>query len=181
MNREAVRFENEVESYTRRITTEETRLNDGSVVNPKELQSIQAEVNNLRTRRSRTEDELIGQMERREELESQITPLDVDLTEARDRLTELRGSSEVELEDIGRALESRRAERPASVDAVGDEDLLELYEDQRVLKKGIGVAAVLHKVCQACHQELAPVEYEQLKNSDGIRRCPNCRRILIFA
>lgn len=179
VNRESTRFETEVDSYSRRITTEEGRLYDGSVANPKELQSIRAEIDNLKSRRSRTEDDLLGQMERREELEARIAPLEAELVEARDRLSELRGSSEVELEEIGRTLVSRREERTEAT-ALVDEETLELYEELRASKKGMGAAAVVSKVCMACHQELAPVEYEQLKNTDGIRRCPNCRRILVF-
>jgi predicted nucleic acid-binding Zn-ribbon protein len=179
VNREATRYETEVDSYSRRITTEEGRLYDGSVANPKELQSIRAEIDNLRTRRSRTEDDLLGQMERREELEGGIGPLEAELAEARDRLSELRGSSEVELEEIGRTLESRREERVGSSAAV-DEETLELYEELRASKKGVGAAAVVGRVCMACHQELSPLEYEQVKNQEDIRRCPNCRRILVF-
>src|SRR5687767_10740845 len=44
VGREQTRYETEIESYSRRIDAEEKRLNDGSVVNAKELQSIQAEI-----------------------------------------------------------------------------------------------------------------------------------------
>ncbi|MEX2457950.1 MAG: hypothetical protein WD770_03075, partial [Actinomycetota bacterium] len=37
VNREATRYETEIDSYSRRITTEDGRLYDGSVANPKEL------------------------------------------------------------------------------------------------------------------------------------------------
>ncbi|MEX2458074.1 MAG: C4-type zinc ribbon domain-containing protein, partial [Actinomycetota bacterium] len=124
--------------------------------------------------------DLLGQMERREELEARIGPLEGELTEARDRLSDLRGSSEVELEEIGHTLESRRQERTDATAAV-DEETLELYEELRTSKKGVGAAAVVDRVCMACHQELSPLEYEQVKSDEGIRRCPNCRRILVFA
>jgi predicted nucleic acid-binding Zn-ribbon protein len=174
------RFEHEVETYTQRIDAEQTRMYDGSVANPKELLSIRAEIDNLKSRRSRTEDELLGQMERREEIESRLNPLETELLEAGDRLGELRGSAAAELEDIRAALESRGQERAAAAAAI-EEELLELYQELRAQKKGVGAAAVVAKVCMACHQELSPLEYEQVKNASGIRRCPNCRRILIFA
>jgi predicted nucleic acid-binding Zn-ribbon protein len=180
VGREQTRHEVEIESYSRRIDTEEKRLNDGSVANAKELQSIQAEIHNLKTRRSKAEDELLGQMVQREEMEGRLSPLQAELTEALDRLTEIRGSSAIELEDIEKALEERKQERIEAAAAI-DEELLELYEDLRRMKKGIGAAAVVNHVCMACHQELSPMEYENIKAQDGIRRCPNCRRILIFA
>jgi hypothetical protein len=180
IGREQTRFETEVDTYTRRIEAEEKRLYDGSVVNPKELQSIRAEIDNLKSRRTRTEDELLGQLEKREELDARIGPIEAELAEAHDRLTELRGSSANELEDIYSALAERREERAAAAAAL-DEELLELYEELRGLKKGIGAAAVENRVCMACHQELSPLEYEQVKSATGVRRCPNCRRILVFA
>ena len=46
---------------------------DGSVANAKELDSIRHEVENLKKRRTDREDELLGLMEMREELEGQET------------------------------------------------------------------------------------------------------------
>jgi predicted nucleic acid-binding Zn-ribbon protein len=180
IGREQTRFETEIDSYTRRIEAEEKRLYDGSVANPKELQAIRAEVDNLKSRRTRTEDDLLGQLERREDLESKLGPLETAMAEARDRLTEVQASSAVELDEIRSSLESRAAERRAASGRL-DEELLELYEDLRALKKGVGAAALTDRVCSACHQELSPLEYEQVKSASGIRRCPNCRRILVLA
>lgn len=180
IGREQTRYETEIDSYTRRIEGEEKRLYDGSVVNPKELQAIRAEVDNLKSRRSRTEDELLGQMERREDLETRLAPLETQLAEAHERLTDVRGSSAVELEEILAALEARRGERAEAARTI-EEELLELYEDLRGAKHGVGAAALVDRVCQACHQELSPLEYEQVRNEEGVRRCPNCRRILVLA
>jgi predicted nucleic acid-binding Zn-ribbon protein len=61
-----------------------------------------------------------------------------------------------------------------------DADLLELYEDLRRQKKGVGAAALVDGVCQGCHQQLSAVELDRLRRADGIRRCEHCRRILVF-
>jgi len=177
--REFTRLETEIESFSRKIGDEEKRLFDGSVANPKELQSIRAEVENLKHRRTRTEDELLGQMERREELESELASAEAELQESRDRLAELEGSSATELRELQHGIASRRAERQAVMPAI-DEELLELYEDLRAQKKGIGAAALIDRVCMGCRQQLSALEFEQVKTADGIRRCPNCRRILVL-
>ena len=76
------RFEHEIETYTQRIDAEATRMYDGSVANPKELLSMRAEIDNLKSQHSGTEDELLGQMERREEIEARMSPLETELLEA---------------------------------------------------------------------------------------------------
>ena len=180
VNREASRLESDADSLTRKAEAEERRLYDGSVANPKELDAIQHEVANLKSRRSRVEDELLDQMERREDLEGRIKQAEAELTEAEDRLSEILGSSAVELKEIEAALVSRRSEREALGPEL-DEELLELYEDLRRQKKGIGAAALQDGVCQGCHQKLSALELERLKRTEGIRRCEYCRRILVFA
>jgi predicted nucleic acid-binding Zn-ribbon protein len=85
-----------------------------------------------------------------------------------------------ELEEVSADLVGRRAAREALVPAF-DEELLELYEDLRRQKKGIGAAALVGGVCQACHEQLSALELDRLKKTDGIKRCEHCRRIVVFA
>ncbi|MDQ4005444.1 MAG: hypothetical protein M3135_03965 [Actinomycetota bacterium] len=179
IQREEKRIEHDVGSLEQRIAAEEKRLYDGSVANPKELSSIQAEIANLRKRKSRSEDEELEQMERREEIEGQLPPLEKDLAEARQRLAEIRVASERELTEIGTALQERGAERARLIGDV-DGELLDLYDDLRASKKGVGVAALRDGVCQGCHEKLSAMAVDRLKKQQGIRRCENCRRILII-
>ncbi len=177
--REQRRLESDADGFQQKITGEERRLFDGTVANPKELESIQHEITNLRNRKSRVEDEQLEVMERREELESQAEAAEKAAEEARTALTELQGSSEHELDEVGKELAALEADR-ASLTPVFDPELLELYEDLRRQKKGIGAAALVDGVCQGCHQQLSAVDLDRLRRADGIRRCVHCRRILVF-
>ena len=60
-----------------------------------------------------------------------------------------------------------------------DEELLELYEDLRRQKRGVGAAALIAGVCQGCHQKLSAMELARLKREAGVKRCEYCRRILV--
>jgi len=173
------RLEGDVDSMQRKIDAERRRLYDGTVANAKELQSIQAEVENLTARKSRKEDQLLELMEQREELDGHLAPVEAELTEARDRLTEIEDVTGRELVELERALGERGAERAALVPAFGEE-LLMLYEDLRRQKKGVGAASLVDGVCQGCHQKLSPVYVDRLKRSNGIWRCEYCRRILVL-
>ncbi|MGH2740258.1 MAG: zinc ribbon domain-containing protein [Actinomycetota bacterium] len=177
--REQERFENEADSIGRKMADEQARLYDGSVANPKELESIQREVANLRERKSRIEDDALGQMERREEIEERLPTLDERLAAARRRVEELEAASAEELDRLKRELEERRAVRGALVPEF-DEELLELYGDLRAQKQGLGAARLVDGVCGGCHQKLSALELDRLKKTDGLRRCEYCRRILVL-
>lgn len=177
--REQERLENEVASLEAKIAAEERRLFDGSVANPKELSSIQAEVGSLRNRKGRIEDEVLEQMERREDLDQRLPPLEAELGNAREDLSSLEAEVTQELDQSRKELEELRRARESLVPEF-DEELLELYEDLRAQKRGVGAAALEGGVCSGCHQKLSPLELERIKRAEGIRRCEYCRRILVL-
>jgi predicted nucleic acid-binding Zn-ribbon protein len=178
LDREQRRLEGDIDSLSRKAEDEQKRMYDGSVANPKELEAIQHEVESLRSRRSRIEDELLEQMERREDLEGRITGVQADASGARERLSEVSGESAHELEDISKQLAERGGERDRLLPAF-DVDLLDLYQDLRRQKRGVGAAALIDGICQGCHQKLSAVELSRLKKSHGVKRCEYCRRILV--
>jgi predicted nucleic acid-binding Zn-ribbon protein len=180
VTREQRRLEGDVDSMEQKIEAERKRMFDGSVVNPKELQSIAAEVESLQHRKSRTEDAILEQMEQREQLEGRLGPMESGVEEARRRLEEVEETSGRELVEIEADLKARMEEREALARGI-DEELLELYEDLRRSKKGVGVALLIDGVCQGCHQQLSAVYLDRLKRAEGIRRCEYCRRIVTFA
>lgn len=179
IGREQQRLEHEIDSMARKAQAEEKRLYDGSIVNAKELEALQHEIANLKDRRGRAEDELLEQMLRREDLESRASELEAEMAEARARVEEIGGDAVKELEEIDAALRAKRSAREGLVPELDDE-LLELYEDLRRQKKGIGAAALVDGVCSACHEKLSALELDRLKKTDGVKRCEYCRRIVIF-
>jgi predicted nucleic acid-binding Zn-ribbon protein len=177
VDREAQRLENDADMIGRKADAEERRLYDGSVANPKELESIQHEVASLRDRRRRTDDELLERMVEKEDLETKIAGGEAQLQEARERLSAIRGAAGTELEDIERGLVERAGEREALLPEF-DEELLRMYEELRRSKRGVGVAALVDGVCQGCHQKLSALEMAHLKTQD-VKRCEYCNRILV--
>jgi predicted nucleic acid-binding Zn-ribbon protein len=179
LGRDQSRLEHEIDSLTQKVRAEEHRLYDGSVANAKELESIQHEVENLRRRRTGREDELLALMERREELDAEAGRAEQTSTELRDRADGVAGATASDLSAVETELESRRVEREHVASTI-DPEVLELYDDLRRQKKGVGAAALVDGVCQGCHEQLSSVELDRLKRTDGVRRCEHCRRILVF-
>lgn len=151
----------------------------GAVANARELEAIGHEITNLRRRISDREDEELAIMERRETLaaaEKDATETATNLREAADRLRAAAGD---ELTTAEADLAARETERPGAVASV-DPEVLELYEELRPQKKGIGAAALVDGVCQGCHEQLSAVELSQVRSTDGVPRCEHCRRILVL-
>jgi predicted nucleic acid-binding Zn-ribbon protein len=177
---ESTRLEHEIDSMGRKLEDEQKRMYDGSIANAKELDALQHEITNLKERRSRTEDQLLELMVRREDLDARASSADQDVAGARARVEEVGGDAANELDEIAGRLDELRANRTTLASEI-DEELLELYDDLRRQKKGVGAAAIVDGVCQACHEKLSAMELERLKRTDGIKRCEYCRRIVVFA
>jgi hypothetical protein len=177
--REQSRLEHEIDSFTAKADAEQKRLYDGSIVNAKELEALQHEIANLKERRSRAEDELLEDMVRREEFDGRAVDAEKEVAEARAKVDAIGGDSVRELERTEAELDAKRAAREALASEL-NEELLELYEDLRRQKKGVGAAAIVDGVCQACHEKLSAMELDRLKRTDGVKRCEYCRRIVVF-
>ncbi len=179
INRDQLRFEHEIDSISQKIAAEEKRLFDGSIANAKELESIQHEVDNLKSRRSDREDELLVLLEQKEELEARAKEAGGNATALRSTLQEVTIDADEELQRVVAELDSRAHAR-ADLEARIDPELLELYGDLRRTKKGVAAVALVDNVCQGCHEQLSAVEVDRLKRAEGIKRCDHCRRILVF-
>lgn len=177
--REQQRLEGDVDLLEQKKKAEEHRLFDGSVANPRELQSIRAEIDNISVRQSRIEDHLLELMEQREGLDAELEPLGRETIAGREEVAGIERSDAQELVDVERQLGERAAERESLLPGF-DENLLDLYQALRRQKKGVGAAALKDGVCQGCHQQLSAMELDRLKRVRGVRRCDHCRRILVF-
>jgi uncharacterized protein len=179
VGRDQSKLEHEIDSLSQKAAAEDKRLYDGSVANAKELESIQHEIENLKRRRSDREDEMLGLMEVREELERRAAEAQTMSDALREQVETVGGAALAELTSIETELGETVSGRRAIVQEI-DPDILELYEDLRKQKKGIGVAALVDGVCQGCHEQLSAMELDKLKRIEGVRRCEHCRRILVF-
>jgi predicted nucleic acid-binding Zn-ribbon protein len=176
--REQSRLEGEIDLLDRKIEREEQRLFSGKVGSPRELSSLQAEVQMLKARRGQLEDALLEAMVAREQLDETLGKLQEERTatafesaELLARVTQLRGEI-----DAGRSAHAaRRSELAAELPA----DLLSLYDRTRAQKGGVGAAALIGGTCQGCHTKLPAREVERLKAEGGLQRCDSCRRILV--
>jgi len=181
VQRDQSRLEHEIDMVTSKARTEEARAASGKVTSPKELTAIQDEVASLKRRQGTLEDELLELMQQRETLEGELAELasrregfaaeQATVTKARDAA----------LAEIDQELDGEREARDRVAPGVG-EQLRALYDQIRARQGGgVGAAALVGNTCQGCRVSISPVELATIRKlpPEEIKRCENCRRILV--
>jgi predicted nucleic acid-binding Zn-ribbon protein len=179
LDRDATKVEHEIDSLSQKATAEEQRMSSGAIANARELEAIGHEITNLKRRISDREDELLAIMERREAIDAGAKEAEAVAVERRAAAEQVAAASADELGSVVEELAARERERPALAATI-DPDTLELYEELRPQKKGVGAAALIDNVCQGCHEQLSSVELDHARHANGIVRCDHCRRILVL-
>jgi predicted nucleic acid-binding Zn-ribbon protein len=177
---EQSRLEGDVQMIDDKIKHESNRLYGGDITSPKELASIQAELDALRRRKNHLEDQDLEVMERREGVENDVSLLEAQLEELRAKAqeaTEARDHAAVEIETELNKNTAARAEILPQI----PEELLDTYEELRPKKGGVAAAALEGNVCRGCGVSLSPMALDVIKRAEEgeLARCENCRRILV--
>jgi predicted nucleic acid-binding Zn-ribbon protein len=174
------RLDGEIAMLEEKIRHESDRLYGGDISNPKELASIQAELDALRRRKSHVEDQDLEVMERREAVEREVAALEERLADLARRVEEARAARDAAAVEIERELAESEAARASILPDIPPE-LLELYRDLRAKKDGVAAAALERGVCRGCGVALSPMALDAIRHApeDEVARCENCRRILV--
>jgi len=180
VRREHDRLEAEIDMVTRKAASEEARAASGRVTSPKELTAIQDEVAALHRRQSTLEDDLLERMEARETLERELAELASRREAVVSEQAKVGQARDTALAEIDRQLEVERAARAVVAPTV-DERLAALYDQIRRRQGGVGAAALVGNTCQGCRVTISPVELNAIRKlpAEEIKRCENCRRILV--
>lgn len=170
--------EGELGLLQQRREHERGRLYGGVVANPRELQSMRAELNSLERRMSGLEDELLEVMERREELVGGVEELAANRRELEEEVARLQAVRDAAAEGAQAELAGSRMERDAEHAAL-PAALLAKYEASKRRHGGVGVGALRQAICTACRLELTPLEISDLRRDAPLSTCPQCQRLLV--
>lgn len=172
------KLDTEIDNIGRKIAHEEARLNSGDVGSPREMASIGAEIESLKRRRTRFEDEDLEVMEEREELEKQLKGLREQLDGMQPQVAEAITRRDAAGGQVREELERAKERRQGWIPRIKP-DLLAYYEDLRKAKGGVGAAALQGSMCLGCHMQLPAQEVVRVRASEGLVRCDECGRILV--
>jgi len=143
------------------------------------LQSMQADVEQLRRHQRGLENRELELMETREQLDAGVAELEAQhgaLAGELDRLRRTLGDAEAVIDGEAKVELAARASVAAGIaDALVSE-----YERCRVQARGIGVARLVGNTCQGCHLSIPATEVERIKKAGGaVEHCDNCGCILV--
>lgn len=170
----------DVEQVRERRRRDQELLDSGSVGDPKQLQAISSELENLVRRQSDLEDVELEIMERVEGARAAVEQL----ASEREALSAERDAIATRVAAQLAAIADERGEVVALRARIATEipgDLLALYDKVRADHGGVGAAPLHRGSCQGCRLSLPPTEIEALRAApaDSVVRCEECRRILV--
>lgn len=180
LEREQAKADADVDLVRERSRKDRELLDSGSINDPKQLQSLESELQSLAKRQSDLEDIELEVMERLEGAQAAVAHLESESTSAQGEVQRL--ADEVGEQDAEIAAEraSVEVDRGALVGGISAE-LLALYDKIRADHAGRGAARLHRGRCDGCRIDLPPTEIASLKAAaeDEVLRCEECRCILV--
>lgn len=177
---DVARAEADVEQVRERQRRDQQLLDSGSIGDPKQLQSLQHELESLAKRRSDLEDVELEVLERLEGAQAAVVVLSGERATVDAECVELETTVAgiwAELDAERDAVTSERAAIAATIPT----ELLTMYERIRADLGGVGAAHLHRGRCEGCRLQLTPNDIERLRAAPptDVVRCEECRRILV--
>lgn len=177
---EQKRNETELETLSTKIEESNEVLMGGTISNPKELESLQANIESLQRQRGTAETNSVEALYKAEELAGQLGAAESNLAKIQESWQA--NQSELTEEDtkLKRAYLVLKKQREQVAERVA-EPLLQRYEQMRQRKGGIAVATVENDTCSACHVQLPTGVLSTVIDQGKTDRqilCPTCGRLL---
>ena len=178
--RDERRLDDEVRSLEAKAKAVDTKMYSGTVSSPKELQAMQADIDQLRRQARDREDEELEVLVQREALDAEVTGLEETQATIAAEMQALRAAIAEQERAIDAELAVEEAARAALASNI-PEGTLRLYEQIRVGNRGVGAARLVGMNCQACHLALPATEVDRIRHlpAEALARCEHCGAILV--
>lgn len=151
-------------------------LYGGKVVNPREVENLNREIETLKAQISRNEDRLFELLELIPPLEAKLPPYDEAIQRGKKKLAEhQKGLLEIKTQ-LETEFKTRSAQRPGATEGI-PLMMLNRYEEIRKKAGGIGMADVKGRSCGMCGT-LLPEKSIEFAKEGRIVTCESCHRIL---
>lgn len=174
------RLDDQAQILAAQATGVEKRLYSGEIASPRELQAMQADVEQLRKRQRELEDGALVTMETREPLDVRVGELEQQLHAANASVVAVTGALAAGEAAIDAEAGVERAARNDVVATI-DASLITDYEGRRLKARGVGAARLVGNSCQGCHLSIPATEVDRIRNAPPgtITYCDNCGCILV--
>ncbi|MGC8668410.1 MAG: zinc ribbon domain-containing protein [Chthonomonadales bacterium] len=167
----------ELQSVEQKKKQYEDKLYGGRVTNPKELASMQEEIEALGRQRGRLDERILVLMDQVETLKAQVREAHEKLASAEGRLHAKEAVYREAYREISERIAELEDRRVKAAEAV-PVTLLKRYEAVRAQRGGVGAARVEGGLCSVCHTSLPTNLVRRVQSGDTVELCENCGRIL---
>lgn len=169
----------EIKEITATLSSISRKLYGGEVANPREIENMRYRLDMLEATKGRLEDDVIALMEKAEALESEISEVNLEITQKEADLVELTGKRDLEMAAISAKLSGIIEDRERLRVQIPD-PLVRKYEQLLRDRGGSVVVPIKGKICGGCHVALPSSIVILAKPNNTVVRCENCGRILCW-
>jgi uncharacterized protein len=145
-----------------------------------EYQAMQKEIEFAQSEVKTIEDKVLERMLEADDLAAAVKRAEGELAAEQKAVDAEKRAVAAEVAELGKALESMRAER-ASVAAAVSPQVLATFELVSRRRHGIAVAEARDGICTICHVRLRPQVFNTVRRNEEIVQCDSCQRILYFS
>ncbi|MEL4504238.1 DUF6510 family protein [Luteococcus sp. H138] len=176
---DAKRIEEDLAPARERLVRNQKRVDDGSISDAKALRGLTEEIEHLKGRISKLEDDELDAMQVVEDLAAEVQQISTQRTELEDRIRGLMAKRDSQFSDIDAGLAERKQEREAHVRLL-PAPLVATYEKLSA-RMGVGAAELKARRCTGCQLEanLADLRRYAEAPANEVLRCEECDRILV--
>ena len=153
------------------------KLYGGTVTSPKELESMEKEVEMLGRQKDKLEERILELLDIVEERKSALAAAEAALKQQEDELAAIMEKRRRDEASLLARIKELSAQREKALPAV-EPALLKRYEALRPRAGGVVVSKVEADSCSACHTQIMSGGMRELRSDKEQQTCENCGRML---
>jgi predicted nucleic acid-binding Zn-ribbon protein len=170
--------EDEIEDISTKLAPAEKKLFSGDIKNPKELSSLQHEVEVLKAKRNQMEEKALEIMEQVELDETSVAGTSRELEKVQAEWQRQQQALADSIARLKAVLADLKGKRQLILGELSPQ-VVKLYEGLKK-ERGTAVARVEQGICRGCRISLPTTELQQAR-SGNLVKCSSCGRILFLA
>jgi predicted nucleic acid-binding Zn-ribbon protein len=178
LNKKYRTYESDVQTNLGKIQKSQDKLR--SVKTNKEYQSSLKEIEDIKSKNSKLEDEMLEFLEQIEGAEKGLNERKQRYSNIVDDTNREKDSIKQDTEQCQQDLAQLGADRDVITDAL-DGGILDIFNRVKAKQAdAVAIAQVKDAVCQGCNLNIPPQMYIELQHRNSLKNCPSCERIIYW-
>ena len=173
------KLEDTVEMQNEKIKSNEGKLFSGTLTSAKEIENYQEEVEILKKKNSKMEDQILELMIKLEEISEEVKKAGEEKDTADAEVGRIKNEMNEKLEVLKHIIEGL-GKRSDDVASGIPDDYLKKYREIKGRKSGIAVSVLKDNFCNVCNMQIPARDTEKIVDADELYRCPLCGRLAVI-